>query len=191
MDRSCRAADGVLGCARVTQSEQPSLNLQIVHCLSPDGASGLLGADSPLLPGAARSWRWPEVEFPTRLGRRLERLAVRERPAVVSCAGCHAVTGGTGGLGRAVAAWLMANGASRVLLLSRTRPARADDLPDGCAWVRCDVCDIASVRSALAAVGGELVTVFHCAGVVADALVTNAPTDTEALGLEMGAKVLP
>ncbi len=90
------------------------------------------------------------------------------------------VTGGTGAIGRHVAAWLTGAGAEQVVLLSRG----GGEVP-GATVVPCDVTD----RDALAAVIAEFPpnAVVHLAGAGQDTLV--ADTDADELAHVMAARV--
>ncbi|MFI5833581.1 type I polyketide synthase [Micromonospora sp. NPDC051300] len=85
------------------------------------------------------------------------------------------VTGGTGALGRQVTRWLLAAGATEVVLASRRgpdAPGAADlaaELP-GARVVRCDVTDPAAV-AALVADLPALTAVVHAAGTVDDGIL--------------------
>ena len=86
------------------------------------------------------------------------------------------VTGGTRGIGLACAQHLVADGA-RVVVGSRTLP---DDLPDGLAWVACDITDPAQVDAAFDAIEAEVgpVTILVAnAGVTNDGLVLRMSDD--------------
>jgi 3-oxoacyl-(acyl-carrier-protein) synthase/NAD(P)-dependent dehydrogenase (short-subunit alcohol dehydrogenase family) len=81
--------------------------------------------------------------------------------------GSYLITGGTGGIGMAVAESLLSRGAGRVVLASRRPPQTA--LPAGMDWVEADVSREADVARAISACRG-LRGVFHAAGVVRDGL---------------------
>jgi microcystin synthetase protein McyG len=96
--------------------------------------------------------------------------------------GCHLVTGGTGGIGRRVAASLAERGADTLVLASRHAAASAD-----APWLvemratgvtvhllDCDVGDAGDIDSLLAWIAreaGPLHGVHHCAGAFSDAVV--------------------
>ncbi|WP_203831214.1 type I polyketide synthase [Actinoplanes palleronii] len=88
------------------------------------------------------------------------------------------IAGGTGGLGAQVARWAAANGAERLILVSRrgaTAPGTADlltDLPLAEAHA-CDLADRAAVATLLAAVG-PVDAIVHAAGVSEDVALTDA-----------------
>lgn len=104
-----------------------------------------------------------------------KRFAVRPDAA-------YLVTGGFGGVGRAVAGWLVERGARELVLVGRT----VRELPEAAGWrangvvVRSEAADVADVVAigailrALDADGVPLAGVFHCAGVTADTLLANA-----------------
>ncbi|WP_407671488.1 type I polyketide synthase, partial [Parafrankia elaeagni] len=84
------------------------------------------------------------------------------------------ITGGTGALGAEVARWVAANGADRVVLVSRRGPDApgagelAASLPIEADIRACDLADRAAVAELLASVG-EINAVVHAAGVAQDA----------------------
>ncbi|OLR93773.1 type I polyketide synthase [Actinokineospora bangkokensis] len=76
------------------------------------------------------------------------------------------VTGGTGALGRHVAAWLTGRGAARVVLAGRSAAP-----VDGYEVVACDVTDADAVRGLVGSLGPGLRGVVHAAGVLHDGLL--------------------
>jgi polyketide synthase PksL len=96
------------------------------------------------------------------------------------------ITGGTGGLGRKIAAHLVRCGYSHVILSGRNQ--RTQKLPDGVDYVPCDVADMRSVQAGLAAIAtrhGPVTGIIHCAGVLRDGLAFNKAQD------ELAAVFLP
>jgi acyl transferase domain-containing protein len=99
--------------------------------------------------------------------------------------GTHWITGGVGALGQAVAGWLLARGAARIILSGRREIEAGietvlDDLrkqaEEGCTveYQRCDVVDIEAVKRLVdrLADGPSLVGVYHAAGVLEDGALT-------------------
>ncbi|MEM7307331.1 MAG: SDR family NAD(P)-dependent oxidoreductase [Planctomycetota bacterium] len=151
-------------------------------------------------PGAAERLALPTETFPfaraedafrrLQAGRHvgklvLERNAPEERGVRrIDGDGCYVLSGGTGGLGLAVAGWLADRGARHVALLARRAPA-AEAQAKIDALVRrgvrvdalaVDVADRAAVRAALAGLrdgGASIRGVVHGAGVLADGLLAD------------------
>ncbi|MFF7250228.1 SDR family NAD(P)-dependent oxidoreductase [Embleya sp. NPDC008237] len=101
----------------------------------------------------------------------------------------YLVTGGSGGLGLLTVEWLARSGASRIVISGRSAPstdteARLHTLRTAgtdVTIVRGDIGDPTVAARALAAAGGTghaLRGVFHAAGVVADATLTNLDDET-------------
>ncbi|WP_257765405.1 SDR family NAD(P)-dependent oxidoreductase [Burkholderia glumae] len=102
--------------------------------------------------------------------------------------GTHLVTGGTGGLGAALAGWLVENGVRRIVLMGRSAAgtaaqAQAEQLRQQGAEVRTIAIDVASRANlareldAIDAEFGPLRGVYHLAGVLNDGLVDRQTPD--------------
>jgi myxalamid-type polyketide synthase MxaD len=111
---------------------------------------------------------------------RLQRAsAVLAAPAPVPAAAMHLITGGLGGIGLALAEWLIGRGARHLVLAGR-RPPTAEverqlagwrDLGVTVAAVQLDVADgdaVAALLTSMRASGVPLTGVFHAAGVLDD-----------------------
>ncbi|MCC7361293.1 MAG: type I polyketide synthase [Anaerolineales bacterium] len=130
------------------------------------------------------------------LARLLKAPAVSGNPPAIRPEAAYLVTGATGGIGRALARWLVEQGARHLLLISRRGSApelepewaALRDLGAQVHLAAADVADAAALTCALAAPGlPPLAGVFHAAGVVADAaLLHMTPAQLAAV---MAAKV--
>ncbi|MEV4141491.1 type I polyketide synthase, partial [Dactylosporangium sp. NPDC049742] len=158
---------------------------RVVALEHPDRWGGLVDhaddADLALLPGVLTGTEdQVTIRSGTAHGRRLTRAAATQgwRPS-----GTVLVTGGTGALGAHVAKWLIAEGASRVVLISR----RGSDAvqADGVEVVAADVTDPAAVADLVARFTPN--AVIHAAGVLDDGTV-DALTP-ERIATVMAAKV--
>ncbi|MBA8925101.1 acyl transferase domain-containing protein [Kutzneria viridogrisea] len=101
-------------------------------------------------------------------GRRLVRAPLAGTGGSWRPRGTVLITGGTGALGRQVAAWLLDNGAEHVVLTSR-RGGEAPEFGDRATVVACDMSDRAAVENLLAAT--EFSAVVHAAGVLDDGVL--------------------
>jgi NAD(P)-dependent dehydrogenase (short-subunit alcohol dehydrogenase family)/acyl carrier protein len=106
--------------------------------------------------------------------------------------GTALVTGGTGGVGAAVARWLLAAGAEHVVVASRrgVAPALVDEWGGRVSVVACDVSDGAAVRELVASVpaGVPLRSVFHAVGVATVAPL--AEVDVDGLAVQLSGKAV-
>ncbi|MDY7090665.1 MAG: SDR family NAD(P)-dependent oxidoreductase, partial [Actinomycetota bacterium] len=143
----------VAGLIRSAQSEHPD-RFRLVEATDPAPA---LGVD--------------ETQLRVRDGRveaaRLVRATVGAEPA--AWRGTVLITGGTGGLGRLIAAHLAEqHHVEDIVLVSRS----GGEAPAGMRVVRCDVSDPAAVRELVASLPG-LAAVVHAAGVLDDGLIAS------------------
>ena len=189
-ERGGELAGSVLwGLGRAAAQELRDLPVRLVD-LDPgaeDGAEALAGE---LL--------WPdgEAEVAWRGGRRRTPRLVRTPPAAADAGGArpspargdrsYLVTGGLGGLGLAVAGWLLEEGAGAVVLNGRRAPdgeaaAAVERLRAGGAEVRVEVCDVTDESAVAGLVSGigpasglpPLGGVIHSVGTLADAAFGN------------------
>ncbi|MFI9040629.1 SDR family NAD(P)-dependent oxidoreductase [Streptomyces sp. NPDC053726] len=150
--------------ARTVRAENPLLEVQAVGL-----AENVAEADA-LAGELAGHGRDPEVAH-TAQGRRMPQAepAPAAGPAAVRDGGVYVVTGGAGGLGRAVAGWLLSRADARVVLLGRSeRPA---DLDERLVYRSVDVSDPDALTARLASIReefGPLTGVVHAAGVLRD-----------------------
>jgi acyl transferase domain-containing protein/acyl carrier protein len=171
----------VWGLLKAAPIENPVLR---VSCVDLDPADGRAAADALYAEICAHS---PAADLDTEVGYRAGRRYVRrltEAPDLcpvrdelaLDPGGAYVVTGGTGGLGRLVAARLRERGAGLVAVLARGVPtANGEEEADGAGGrtlaLRADVADEAGVRTALADVrarGKPIRGVVHMAGVLDD-----------------------
>ncbi|MEU5796218.1 SDR family NAD(P)-dependent oxidoreductase [Streptomyces sp. NPDC047813] len=150
--------------ARTVRAENPLLEVQAVGL-----AEGVAEADA-LAAELAGHGRDPEAAHTAR-GRRIPQAepAPAANPVAIRDGGVYVVTGGAGGLGRAVADRLLSRADARVILLGRSeRPA---DLDERLVHRSVDVSDPDAVTAQLASIReefGPLNGVVHAAGVLRD-----------------------
>jgi acyl transferase domain-containing protein/acyl carrier protein len=148
------AAAPLWGLLRGAVLELPEVAVGLVDVVDGDAvaAAAALRSAEPV-----RRWRAGVVEAP--------RLRATDGEPALVVRGTWWVTGGTGAVGRAIGAWLRAQGAERVVLTGRRAPA--EPLPDGLELLTGDVADAADVARMVAALG-PLRGVVHAAGALAD-----------------------
>jgi acyl transferase domain-containing protein len=175
------AAAHLVGLARTLRLEHPELEFAVVDLPASGTDLDLRGA----LAGGHG-----ERELAIRDGSALARRIVpsdgpqRGRPFGIDGAGTYLITGGTGGVGLAVAQWLAGSGARSLVLASRsgTGPPAADaavaSLRAAGVHVAVRSVDVSDRRAVQALVGeihdpaAPLRGVFHAAGVLDDAMAT-------------------
>jgi natural product biosynthesis luciferase-like monooxygenase protein len=133
--------------------------------------------------------RWAATEEANGAG--MVRAARRQAPALqrdfaVRAEGAYLVTGGLGGVGLAIARWLVARGARDLVLVGRSAPdaARREEIAAlekagaRVSVVRADVGERADVERVVAGVTGRPIRgVFHAAGMWQDAALAELTTE--------------
>jgi NAD(P)-dependent dehydrogenase (short-subunit alcohol dehydrogenase family)/aryl carrier-like protein len=181
-------ADGLHGATlpgliKVAALEHPELSPRLIDIDAACAASSL--ADALLAPGL-------EIEQALREGRRwLPRLVqapVQHTAAnAIAGNGYHLITGGHGGIGLALAEWLIAQGARQIALIGRRVPDVAASQRIA-AWrqrgitVDSQLADVANepqLRAAIAALSEQqpIVSVYHAAGILSDATISQQNAD--------------
>ena len=136
----------LLGLGRVIAIEHPELDCRLADL--PPRAPVTLAETLPADASEA-AWRDGVWQVP-----RLVRAELPSEPAFAT-GGIHLVTGGLGGLGPLLAAWLLERGATGVVLMARTaRPELT--LPPCVTAALGDVAEPRDVRRVLDAIGSEL-----------------------------------
>lgn len=186
--RDCQCASSVVGFARSLMSEHGSnLGLRIVRVLDMKNLPSFIE-----LPSLG--------EYKVADGTVKLRQLCRSPPATPRADlrqqlgdGVIVITGGFGGLGQLVAKWAADNlSCNKIVLLGRAASSSLSSLSLQCPVdVRiADVSNSASLIDAVSEYRGMVTVVFHCAGVVEDAVVENAPSDYQELYRAVAAKVL-
>ncbi|WP_327070808.1 SDR family NAD(P)-dependent oxidoreductase [Kitasatospora sp. NBC_01302] len=153
------------GFARAVRAENPLLALQVVGLA--EGVDGAAALRAELAgPGHEAELRY------TAAGRELPHHlpAADTGPVAVRDGGLYLITGGAGGLGRAVAGFLLGRADARVVLLGRSELSGAE-LDPRAVHRRVDVTDPAALAEQLAQIReefGPINGVVHAAGVLRD-----------------------
>ncbi|GHC74404.1 hypothetical protein GCM10007079_08650 [Nocardiopsis terrae] len=157
--------------------------------VSDDGASAVGDVSAELADTSPGLGHLVDRRHGSRLRAVLEPTTVTAGPAP-RLGGVHLVTGGMGGIGRALAAWLVREHGARVVLCGRTPweeldPALRPD-PAGTGGIRYVCADVSDRAEAAGLVRdlhereGALNGVFHAAGVVRDAYLVRKGDDDPA-----------
>jgi acyl transferase domain-containing protein/NAD(P)-dependent dehydrogenase (short-subunit alcohol dehydrogenase family)/acyl carrier protein len=184
-------AAGLAGVAKVAALEMPALRPRLLDA-TPDDPHGLLAALREPGEVPVSALRGGTLRVP-----RLVRAAVPTGAPGLAPGCWQVITGGLGGIGQALAGFLVARGARRVALLARRKPdeaarRRIAEWTASGAEIRCLSCDVAdpeAVDRAIAALAAEapLEGVFHAAGTLQDGLL--AATAVAAVAPSFRAKV--
>ncbi|SFK44369.1 type I polyketide synthase [Falsiroseomonas stagni] len=161
------AQAALIGLGRVIALEHPELDARLLDVPA--------GDTPPPPPEGEREAAWRDGAWHVP---RLKRVTLPPGPGFVT-SGTHLVTGGLGGLGPLLAAWLLDRGAERVVLMAR-RAHEGEPLPAGCTVMQGDVADAAAVRRIIAAIDAELPPlrgVFHLAGSLSDGAILRLSRD--------------
>ncbi|MFF8433572.1 SDR family NAD(P)-dependent oxidoreductase [Streptomyces bacillaris] len=165
-------AAAVAGMARTIRLEQPRLAVTVVECAGdPDPRAVLAELSAP-------GETWVRHDGGRFVRRYRDMAPGGTRP--LRPGGVYLITGGAGGLGRAVAESFTAQGAT-VVLAGRTPPGK----PSNAEFVRADVTVAADVRALVDGIltgHGRLDGVVHAAGVLRDGLLAGkSPDDLSAV----------
>ncbi len=183
------------GIGRVIALEQPELFAGLID-LSDSGADQLKTLAD--IVAAAPAGRQIAIRAKGNYVAKLTQCPLPASSVKIDPQGDYVVTGGLGGLGLAVAQWLVANKAGRVWLLSRSAAKeealrKIEQLRQQGGDVRClqaDIADSRAVASVMAQIeqqGGRLKGVVHAAGVLQDGRLENL--NAEAFKQVLSAKV--
>ncbi|PRQ09067.1 type I polyketide synthase [Enhygromyxa salina] len=176
-------ASALWGLARVAVAEHPGLRLRALDLGDLRDPAQRAGLVDELLagPGADRQRSLalrPGVDGLARLVATLEPEPVASHGWAPPRAGAVIVTGGLGGIGRAVVTWLVERGVERVVILGRRTLDHAgaafiDELVSGghsqLRYLAVDVAEAAALRDALANELAQVIGVIHSAAVLTDA----------------------
>jgi acyl transferase domain-containing protein/acyl carrier protein len=162
-----RGAWAAAGFCRVLANEHPELGAARIEV--GDGVSfDHIAAEI----AASRADRESEIELRAdgRYVRRLVPAAVPAlRPLRLNPEAAYVIAGGSGGLGRETAQWLVEKGARRLVLMQRS--AASLDVDAEVTVERLDIADEAAMRAAFARIRGPIGGVVHAAGLMDQGLI--------------------
>ena len=170
-------ASALAAVARVAAIEQPGVDVRVIDIGSFDDA-----VQRRILAHELRRSSGPPHLALRRVGDGCERLLPSLEPvpvpsaSFVAPAGTVIVSGGLGGIGRAVLSWLVEHGVERIVVLGRSalEPDGAAFLADlrgraSLRYVAVDVAELDDLRAALQDELDDVVGVIHSAAVLSDA----------------------
>ncbi|HEY8036309.1 MAG TPA: type I polyketide synthase [Methylobacter sp.] len=174
------------GIGRVIALEQPKLFAGLLD-LSDSGAEQLKTLANIVT--AAPTGEQIAIRAQGNYVARLTQCPLQASSVQIDPQGDYVITGGLGGLGLAVAQWLVANNAGRVWLLSRSAAKeealwKIEQLRQQGGDVRCLQADIADSQAVFAVItqieqqGGRLKGVIHAAGILQDGRLENLNVDS-------------
>ena len=179
------------GLLRTAAAEEPARPILLADLdpsqpLAAAPVIALLNATSLLQPEVA--WRGQQVLTPTLVALAARTLdpGLSDIPSMphIRSDGTYLISGGLGGIGLQIAAWLAGRNAGGIVLLSRHPPTREqietmENLRQSGCRVEHMCCDVGDMESVAALRTGPLAIlppirgVFHAAGVIADASIPN------------------
>ncbi|MGR3219883.1 MAG: SDR family NAD(P)-dependent oxidoreductase [Candidatus Anammoxibacter sp.] len=182
------AQSSLWGLGKVIMREHPKFHCRLVDIDPADSEQGLRMLTEEIQSGEPSDTR-PFLSFhngkryTSRFTRALEPTNMTGR-FEISPEGSYLITGGLGGVGLNVAAWLVKSGAKHVVLIGRTAPIK--DKAERIKELECKGCEITVMRAdvsnkdELTVVFDEIERtmpplngVFHCAGIFDDRLLVN------------------
>ncbi|MFF7856432.1 SDR family NAD(P)-dependent oxidoreductase [Streptomyces sp. NPDC007904] len=179
-------ADAARALVQTLRQENPRLDGRAL-LVDDAGAAAAPAVRAELTAPQAESGHLADARGERRARRVLRPAPLPERDAVLRPGGVHLITGGMGGIGRALARRLAATPGTRVVVCGRTPWAELDpgerppaDGLGGIRYVRADVSTPAGARALvddILAHEGALTGVFHAAGVVRDAYLLRKTSD--------------
>lgn len=184
LDLPTTVVPGLLRTAAAEEPTRPILLADLDPGQPPDAESviELLNAVSLLWPEVA--WRGRQPWTPTLATVAADGDPQFPRMPRIREDGTYLVSGGLGGIGLKIAAWLVARHAGGIALLSRQPPSSTqavtiDELRRSGCRIECVSCDVSDMNSLAALRSGPVATlppirgVFHAAGALSDASIAN------------------